>query len=74
MVVNGKKIGREYTLFMDDEEIMIRANQLHFQTEDLEEGMCYYDSESIAFCGLDDFINMLENYRNFFYQIASSKG
>lgn len=61
-----KKIGREYTLFMDDEEIMIRANQLHFQTEDLEEGMCYYDSESIAFCGLDDFINMLENYRNFF--------
>lgn len=60
-----EKIGREFTLFMDDKEIMIRANQLHFQTEDLEEGMCYYDNESIAFCGLDDFIKMLENYRNF---------
>lgn len=34
---------------MNDKEIMIQANQLHFETEDLKEGMCYYDHESNAF-------------------------
>lgn len=60
-----KKIGCEYILFIDVNEVMITANQLHFQTADLEEGMCYYDNENIAFCGLNNFIQMLENYRSF---------
>ncbi len=31
----------------------------------LEEGMSYYDNESIAFCGIDDFLLMLKDYRVF---------
>ncbi len=58
-------IGKEYSLSIDDEEIMVRANTLHFETDDLEEGMSYYDNESIAFCGLDDFATMLQKYRLF---------
>lgn len=58
-------IGHEYTLVLDDEEVMIRANQLAFETEGLEEGMSYYDNESVAFCGIDDFMSMLNDYRQF---------
>lgn len=43
-----KKIGG-YTLFIDVNEIMITTNQLYFQTVDLEEGICYYDNESLHF-------------------------
>ncbi|KLN97608.1 YacL family protein [Moellerella wisconsensis] len=60
-----QKIGHEYTLLMDDEEIMIRANQLVFETDDLEEGMSYYDNESVAFCGIEDFQLMLSDYSQF---------
>ncbi|KLU16422.1 MULTISPECIES: YacL family protein [Xenorhabdus] len=57
--------GHEYTLLMSEDEIMIRANQLQFDTEVIEEGMSYYDNESLAFCGTDDFIKMLGDYREF---------
>ncbi len=50
-------------MLLDDEEVMIRANQLSFETEGLEEGMSYYDNESVAFCGTDDFLLMLKDYR-----------
>ncbi len=58
-------IGHEYTLILDEEEVMIRANQLAFETDGLEEGMSYYDNESIAFCGVNDFFDMLDDYREF---------
>ncbi|MDX7999711.1 UPF0231 family protein [Xenorhabdus sp. Reich] len=60
--------GHEYTLLMSEGEIMIRANQLQFDTEMIEEGMSYYDNESLAFCGTDDFIDMLADYRKFILQ------
>ncbi|MBI6550007.1 YacL family protein [Xenorhabdus lircayensis] len=60
--------GHEYTLLMSEGEIMIRANQLQFDTEMIEEGMSYYDNESLAFCGADDFIDMLADYREFVLQ------
>ncbi|MDX7992285.1 YacL family protein [Xenorhabdus littoralis] len=60
--------GHEYTLLMSEGEIMIRANQLQFDTEMVEEGMSYYDNESLAFCGTDDFIDMLADYRKFILQ------
>ncbi|PHM26012.1 YacL family protein [Xenorhabdus ehlersii] len=60
--------GHEYTLLMSEDEIMIRANQLQFDTEVIEEGMSYYDNESLAFCGTDDFIDMLADYREFILQ------
>ncbi|MDC9596677.1 YacL family protein [Xenorhabdus anantnagensis] len=60
--------GHEYTLLMSEDEIMVRANQLQFDTEVIEEGMSYYDNESLAFCGTDDFIDMLADYREFILQ------
>ncbi|MDC9580966.1 YacL family protein [Xenorhabdus sp. PR6a] len=60
--------GHEYTLLMSEGEIMIRANQLELDTEVIEEGMSYYDNESLAFCGTDDFIDMLAHYRGFVLQ------
>ncbi|ATZ95819.1 MULTISPECIES: protein YacL [Dickeya] len=57
--------GHEYTLLLDSEEVMVRANQLAFETDELEEGMSYYDEESLSLCGLEDFLELLEKYRAF---------
>ena len=61
-------IGSEYSLFIHYDEVMIRANSLAMTIEEeflKEEGLHYYDEESIAFCGLDDFIHFLTSYFNF---------
>ncbi|WP_127957788.1 YacL family protein [Serratia microhaemolytica] len=57
--------GHEYSLLLDREEVMIRANQLAFSSEELAEGMSYYDEESLSFCGLEDFQLVLRVYRRF---------
>ncbi|WBF46263.1 protein YacL [Serratia rubidaea] len=57
--------GHEYTLLMDGEEVMIRANQLLFEGDEMEEGMSYYDEESLSFCGVEDFLAVLKAYRHF---------
>lgn len=49
---------------MDGEEVMIRANQLEFEGDEMEEGMNYYD-ESLSFCGVEDFLLVLKAYRSF---------
>ncbi len=36
------------TLWMDGEEVMVRANQLEFAGDEMEEGMNYYDEELVA--------------------------
>ena len=59
-------IGAEYTLFLDADEIMVRANNLAIETDEiLEDDFHYYDEESIAFCGTQDFIHFLETYVDF---------
>lgn len=57
-------VGHEYTLWLDGEEMMIRANQLDLGDE-LEEGMSYYDEESLSFCGVEDFLQVVDAYREF---------
>ncbi|MFZ4833474.1 protein YacL [Rouxiella sp. Mn2063] len=57
--------GKEYTLWLDGEEVMIRANQLEFDGDEIEEGMSYYDEESLSFCGIEDFLLVLSKYRAF---------
>lgn len=64
-------IGHEYTLWMDDEEVMIRANQLALEDDGLEEGMNYYDEESLSFCGVEDFLAVIQAYRQFLQQYGS---
>ena len=59
-------IGAEYTLFLDADEVMVRANNLTIETNEiLEDDFHYYDEESIAFCGTQDFIYFLEAYVDF---------
>ena len=59
-------IGAEYTLFLDADEVMIRANNLTIESDEiLEDDFHYYDEESIAFCGTQDFIHFLEAYTDF---------
>lgn len=58
----------EYTLWMDGEEVMVRANQLEFAGDEMEEGMNYYDEESLSLCGVEDFLQIVAAYRNFVQQ------
>ncbi|MEH2921660.1 protein YacL [Samsonia erythrinae] len=60
-----RRVGHEYTLLLDAEEVMIQANQLTFNTDELEEGMSYYDEESLSLCGLEDFLTLVAKYREF---------
>lgn len=59
--------GKEYSLFFDYEEVMVKANNLDdtFDEQELETGFQFYDQESIAFCGLEDFEQFLKAYQQF---------
>ena len=63
-----QRAGNEYTLWMDGEEVMVRANQLEFAGDEMEEGMNYYDEESLSLCGVEDFLQVVAAYRNFVQQ------
>ncbi|MXS46428.1 UPF0231 family protein [Escherichia coli] len=54
--------------WMDGEEVMVRANQLEFAGDEMEEGMNYYDEESLSLCGVEDFLQVVAAYRNFVQQ------
>ncbi|OIQ14396.1 hypothetical protein UR07_05170 [Pasteurella multocida subsp. multocida] len=55
-------IGTEYSVFINQEEVMVRANNLMLEHDQpLEDDFHYYDEESIAFCGTDDFIHFLQS-------------
>lgn len=58
--------GREYSLYLNESEVMVKANNLDdaFLGE-MEEGFEIYDQESIAFCGLEDFEKFLTAYQRF---------
>ncbi|MBK4713995.1 MULTISPECIES: protein YacL [Tenebrionibacter/Tenebrionicola group] len=60
-----QRAGHEYTLWLDGEEVMVRANQLEFTADEIEEGMRYYDEESLCLCGTEDFLQVLRAYRRF---------
>ncbi|MCE9982269.1 protein YacL [Leclercia adecarboxylata] len=63
-----QRVGHEYTLWMDGEEVMVRANQLEFSGDEMEEGMNYYDEESLSLCGVEDFLQVVAAYRDFLKQ------
>ncbi|EXU75651.1 MULTISPECIES: protein YacL [Erwinia] len=60
-----QRVGREYTLWMDEEEVIIRANLLSLEGDEMEEGMRYYDEESLCFCGVEDFLAVIAAWRAF---------
>lgn len=69
-----QRAGHEYTLWMDGEEVMVRANQLEFAGDEMEEGMNYYDEESLSLCGVEDFLQVVAAYSNFVQQVNKSGG
>ncbi|MCZ4059270.1 protein YacL [Pantoea sp. LMR881] len=66
-----QRVGHEYTLWLDEEEVMIRANLLALEDEGMEEGMNYYNEESLSFCGVEDFLAVIAAYRQFLQQYGS---
>lgn len=61
--------GAEYSLYINADEVMAKANNLAIENQDeLEDGFYYYDQESIAFCGTEDFAYFLQSYLAFIRQ------
>ena len=48
--------------------MIVRANQLEFSGDEIEEGMSYYDEESLSLCGVEDFLQVVTAYRKFIQQ------
>ncbi|QGM80264.1 YacL family protein [Otariodibacter oris] len=60
--------GSEYSLYMTSEEVVAKANNLEITSDELdkiEDGFNFYNEESIAFCGLEDFEQFLLAYKKF---------
>lgn len=59
-------IGGDLTLDLDEEQARIYANALGFEQEyELEESMSLYDTESEAYCGLEDLEEALLSWYEF---------
>lgn len=59
--------GKEYSLYCSSDEVIVKANNLDddFDENMIEEGFNFYNEESIAFCGLEDFETFLLAYQKF---------
>lgn len=61
-------IGTEYSLFIHADEVVIKANNLainHTSQPIFDDDLHYYDEESIASCGQEDFEHFLLSYLDF---------
>ncbi len=59
-------IGREYSLFLKNDEVIVKANALFdIQEEIFEQDLYFYQDENIACCGLEDFCHLFQNYIEF---------
>lgn len=59
--------GAEYNLRLNRDEAEVRAHALdsEFEEDAPEDNLEFYDQESTASCGLDDFIEILEGWQDF---------
>lgn len=60
-----RQAGREFNLTIGPDGVEVRAARLDDRDEELSEGLSHYDQESEASCGLDDFRQLLEAWREF---------
>jgi uncharacterized protein len=61
--------GKDISLDMDQEQVRIFVNSIDFGEDfELDEDMSLYDTESEAFCGLEDFEYALRSWLNFLQQ------
>ena len=58
-------IGSEYSLFISLDEVVAKANHFTLTEDELEEDFHYYDAESFAGCGREDFIHFINAYISF---------
>ena len=61
--------GKEYSLYIDTDEVMVKSNSFEAFFDnvevEVEDGFNFYQEESIAFCGLEDFEQFLKAYQRF---------
>jgi len=57
--------GTEYAIELTREEAIVRAHSLFADTDNLTDGLDYYDAESLARCGLQDFATLLTAWCQF---------
>ncbi|WP_164549053.1 YacL family protein [Amphritea opalescens] len=59
--------GSEYNLVLNQNEAIVRAHALdaYDDTEVPDDNLEFYDQESTASCGLEDFIELLEGWQQF---------
>lgn len=59
--------GSEYNLLLNQDEAIIRAHALdaYDDTDEPQDDLEYYDQESTACCGLEDFIELLQGWQQF---------
>ncbi|NQY26995.1 MAG: YacL family protein [Piscirickettsiaceae bacterium] len=61
-----RMIGKALSIELDGEEVRVFANELESGEEfELEDALSLYVDESEAFCGLEDFYVVLQNWRVF---------
>ena len=61
-----QRAGHEYTLWLDGEEVMVRANQLEFSGDEMEEGDELLRRKKVfSLCGVEDFLQVVAAYREF---------
>lgn len=58
-------IGAEYSLFISRDEVTAKANHFALADDELEQDFHYYDAESFAGCGREDFIHFIDAYISF---------
>ncbi|WP_428035746.1 YacL family protein [Amphritea sp.] len=59
--------GAEYNLLLNQDEAIVRAHALdsEFEEEQPKDDLVFYDQQSTASCGLDDFIEIIEGWQQF---------
>jgi uncharacterized protein YacL (UPF0231 family) len=61
-----KLAGNDIDLALDSDEVEVRSKTLDIELDDeLPEGTEAYDQESMAGCGLEDFIRVLNSWHDF---------
>lgn len=64
--------GKEWTLSIEQNEINIIANQLlnidSDQEDEFDDSLSAYDEESVSWCGIEDFEQVLQSWRAFVSQ------
>nr|WP_269814541.1 YacL family protein [Amphritea pacifica] len=59
--------GAEYNLLLTRDEAVVRAHALDsaFEEQQPEDNLVFYDQQSTASCGLDDFIEIIDGWQQF---------